>query len=261
MNRWYGPWVAAGRHFQLCYPLVDLATTLHGYSFPVGTIGDYSHLTAGTPEDHAPYSQTGWPASSPHGWVFAGDVMPGGVIPLSTLMAQLAADKINGYGPAQAIKYLNWTPPGGACRHESWEPGHLIRPSSDVGHGHISFRTDFQFSRVMRGYDPVARARAGGGIVPVVLHPPESGGAPAFPGRVLVARPGAAMMRGTDVSTWQSRMRARGWSVTVDGWYGGQSASICRRFQQDSTAHGWRLDVDGKVGPQTWRATFQRPVS
>jgi murein L,D-transpeptidase YcbB/YkuD len=56
-------------------------------------------------------------------------------------------------------------------------------------------------------------------------------------------------------------MHDRGWKLTVDGWYGSESETVCKQFQADSTAHGWPLTVDGVVGQATWKATWGRPVS
>lgn len=261
----YDQWRAQGGRFVLAYPIGDLATLLHRYGYTVGTVGDRSHFDAHPPEDHTIDSATGWPNPSPYGWVFAMDTMPpaAGLPSLAQLGAQMIADKLNGHPGMAWLKYQNWTPAGMGCRHESFEPGHQVSPSSDAGHIHQSCRTDYQYSRCVAtsGYDPVARVRSGGGNIPVLVHPVESGGALAFPGRLLVARTGSGMLHGTDVSTWQARMRTRGWPITVDGWYGPASASTCRQFQQDSTAHGWPLAEDGIVGQQTWRATWQRPIS
>jgi hypothetical protein len=89
--------------------------------------------------------------------------------------------------------------------------------------------------------------------------------APVFEGRQFVyPQPGQgpnAYVMGTDVETWQQRMKQRGWTIGVDGKYGPQSAAVCRAFQQDSTTHSWPLVVDGIVGPKTWTATWLRPVS
>lgn len=75
-------------------------------------------------------------------------------------------------------------------------------------------------------------------------------GAPAYQGRVLkLATP---YMRGQDVSQWQSAMRTKGHTITVDGVFGPQSDSVARAFQR---VRG--LDVDGKVGPATWAASFK----
>lgn len=257
-NAFYASWQRSGGGYTLAYPVADLAATLRHHGYTVGTIGDSSHMLASTPEDHTPYSRTGWPIPSPYGWIFALDIMPAGssLPSLAALGAQLVADR--NAGVATAIKYLNWQPAGGSCRHESWEPGHLITPSSDVGHIHVSFRTDFQLSHSMGGYDPVARVR--GAVTPVALTQPSTG-LPAFPGRTLVYSGRTPLMQGTDVKQAQARLKARGWRITVDGWYGSESAGVVRSFQSDSTAHGWPLSVDGELGPHTWDALWRRPVS
>lgn len=51
-------------------------------------------------------------------------------------------------------------------------------------------------------------------------------------------------------------MKNRGWSISVDGIYGPASASTCRKFQQEKG-----LSVDGIVGPQTWAAIWNAPVT
>jgi len=60
----------------------------------------------------------------------------------------------------------------------------------------------------------------------------------------------------TNVTTWQSKMRDRGWSIGVDGCYGPESESVCRSFQSEKG-----LVVDGDVGPKTWSATWDAPVT
>lgn len=80
--------------------------------------------------------------------------------------------------------------------------------------------------------------------------PPAPPGTPAFPGRILRQPP---IMRGNDVRTWQTRVRARGWtSVAVDGAYGPISEGACRDVQRLAN-----LNVDGRVGPNTWPATWR----
>jgi hypothetical protein len=85
--------------------------------------------------------------------------------------------------------------------------------------------------------------------------------APPFPGRLLVFEAGKPVLQGADVLAWQRQMRARGWTLTVDGFYTAESAEVCRKFQEDSTAHGWPLTVDGICGKETWRAAFERLVT
>jgi hypothetical protein len=87
---------------------------------------------------------------------------------------------------------------------------------------------------------------------PVQSAPPASGGAaPPYPGRPLVAT-----MRGGGSATWQAQMAARGWGLAVDDVYGPDSSSVATRFQREKG-----LIVDGVVGPETWRATWEAPVT
>ena len=60
----------------------------------------------------------------------------------------------------------------------------------------------------------------------------------------------------TNVRTWQGKMADRGWSLDVDGCYGPESENVCRQFQSEK-----KLTVDGDVGPQTWSATWNAPVT
>jgi len=95
---------------------------------------------------------------------------------------------------------------------------------------------------------------AGGAPSPAPPPPPAAvptpPGAPPFPGRILRQPP---IMRGNDVRTWQTRVRARGWAnVEVDGAYGPISEGACREVQRIA-----RLNVDGRVGQNTWPATWR----
>lgn len=81
-------------------------------------------------------------------------------------------------------------------------------------------------------------------------RPPE---APPWPGRILSYPP---VMRGTDVETWQRRMRARGWSLVVDGAFGPQSANAAKAFQREKG-----LKATGRVNRTTWETTWSAPVT
>lgn len=161
----YRAWVADGKPFQLAHPLVTIRDLLRGYGYTVYDIGDDAHLTRTKPEDHTPYSQTGWPQSSPYGWGFALDIMPPtkvGLPSLAELGAQLYADRQAGIAGVGWLKYMNWEPGDGGCYQDRWQPTHARSDSSDRGHIHLSARTDYQTSTAAVGYDPVARARGEG---------------------------------------------------------------------------------------------------
>lgn len=73
-----------------------------------------------------------------------------------------------------------------------------------------------------------------------------------YPGRLLKYTPGAPLKYDAAARQWQIRMQERGWTINVDGYYGAESARICKQFQQEK-----RLQADGIVGPATWAAAFR----
>ncbi len=78
--------------------------------------------------------------------------------------------------------------------------------------------------------------------------------APPFAGRLLkLAKP---MIHGSDVLAWQKQMRVRGWSIVADGYYGADSAEVCRKFQAEK-----HLGVDGIVGVRTWSAAWEATIT
>lgn len=96
--------------------------------------------------------------------------------------------------------------------------------------------------------------RPGGGTRPAdVDEKPVTGRAPVWPGRLLAYPP---LTVGDDVETWQAQMKHRGWSIAADRMYGPDSRDVCRRFQAEKG-----LDVDGVVGPVTWRAAWEAPIT
>ena len=139
----YSGWVADGRPFKDAACIDSFATTLRGFGYTVYTIGDSVHLHANPPEDHTPFSHTPWPGAQPYPYVMACDIMPGGKWSLADLGARIVADKQAGVPGTEWIKYINWTDHNGHCWHDSWEPAHSRRPSTDRGHIHISARTDY----------------------------------------------------------------------------------------------------------------------
>lgn len=54
----------------------------------------------------------------------------------------------------------------------------------------------------------------------------------------------------------QSRLRERGWKITVDGRYGPKTAAVVKAFQKEK-----KLSADGRLGPKTWRALWATAIS
>lgn len=169
----YHHWVNDGRPWRVARPVEALVKTLRAHGYVCFTIGNEEHLQSSQPEDHAPIGTTGWPGKHPYGWVLACDVMPpkkgqrskvdGKPLPsLQALGKRIYADKQAGVRGLAWLKYANWEPDrnwDGRCFHDSWQPNHARRNSTDRGHIHLSCRTDFHTSAVGDGYDPVARIR------------------------------------------------------------------------------------------------------
>jgi hypothetical protein len=166
----YEKWVADGSPWKPAQPIDDLSRRMRNYGYTVYVLGNDAHLHAYPPEDHTPYSATGWPKTSPYPYVHALDIMPpttAGLPSLAQLGAQLYADKRN--NSAAWIKYMNWEPsgPNGPCYHDEWQTSYTRSSSTDRGHIHISIRSDYTTSTAAANYDPVARIRTGDDDMPL----------------------------------------------------------------------------------------------
>src|ERR1041384_6831648 len=159
----YSAWIDAGQPFTLAAPLAKLQKVLQGYGLTVYAYPDESHQQANPPEDHTPYSATGWPVSSPRWYGFAVDIMPGsdGAAGQTRLARQIIADKDSNVPGTEWIKYINWTDEQGRTWHTSWQPYKVTVSSTDKGHIHISGRSDYATANTV-AYDPIARMSAGG---------------------------------------------------------------------------------------------------
>lgn len=76
---------------------------------------------------------------------------------------------------------------------------------------------------------------------------------PPYPGHVLRCAPNRY---DTNVRAWQARMRTRGWTITVDGYFGTRTLSVVRAFQTMLD-----LTVDGLIGRRTWEAAWIEPIT
>jgi hypothetical protein len=73
---------------------------------------------------------------------------------------------------------------------------------------------------------------------------------PVFQGTVRLGSTGYA------VKVVQARLAARGWTITVDGFFGRQTDTVVRQFQKEK-----HLTVDGIAGPITWSALWTAPIT
>jgi hypothetical protein len=153
----YAGWVADGSPWKPAVPVDNLAKVLRGYDYTVYILGNKAHLTANPPEDHTPYSHTPWPGPQPYPYILGMDIMPGGKWDIDVLGAKIFADKQAGAPGVAGLKYMNWTDSNGNCWHDKWTPNYSRSVSSDRGHIHLSWRTDFVTNTAL--YDPIAPAK------------------------------------------------------------------------------------------------------
>lgn len=109
---------------------------------------------------------------------------------------------------------------------------------------------------------------AGGGAAPAPTPPPPAGTAPPFPypAADYLGEPSpdphchSGYYGGVDqrnVATWQQRMADRGWAIgAIDGMFGPTCTRVASQFQAEKG-----LAADGLVGPETWAASWNAPVT
>lgn len=136
-------WDRAGRPLTPARPIRDVVERLkvaYPRSGPFSWFADEAHYQAAVPQDHTPFSVTGWPLVSPYPVVFATDVMhrPMEGVDCFRLFDYWIVEARAGRMPW--LKYLIWQGKIYDVRH-----GWVAQPSSDhFDHIHISARTDFE---------------------------------------------------------------------------------------------------------------------
>jgi hypothetical protein len=143
-SAYYNAWVADGRPWRLSTPVKECADKIKA-ARPginpisiIGTIGDSAHLLATRPEDHTPYSQTGWPVRHPYPNIAAIDIMhrPDLGMDCNAIFPHwLAAARA---GQLPWLKYVIWQAKRYDVRN-SWNP---VSSSGHHDHMHASVRSD-----------------------------------------------------------------------------------------------------------------------
>ena len=80
--------------------------------------------------------------------------------------------------------------------------------------------------------------------------------APAFEGGVMTTADISDFSATTKV--WQQQMRSRGWTITVDGYFGPQSSSVAKRFAAEK---GLSPAAAGTVDAAVFGAAWTAPVT
>lgn len=236
-------WLNSGAHWRPAVPIAEyqhaLQVTFSAPADTLGTIGDTAHLDAEPPEDHTPYSETGWPILTPYGVVTAIDYNgPGWQSWARFLIAERNA------GRMLWIKYINFQ-----GIHYSWEPGAVTWPSSDwVGHVHVSIRSDW----CDRTTGLSVQQLAGGPPGPT---PPPGPGTSTLGDKIMAdwqtITQGATGQHVRDV---QALLNAHGAILVEDGIDGPLTNAAIAHFQvAHNVPNSVRADGtgDGQAGPHT----------
>lgn len=162
-NQWYSPWRNQGSPYTLVRPVLALVNNISRHGITVFHYPNDQHLQSSNPQDHTPYSTTKWPSGilGIDGKGRALDVMPRSGSyehrkENADIARRLIRDRDARDPRVMCIKYLNWTDENGVCRNENWKSGTRVTSSStDVGHIHISTRTDYDNSSATDNYDPL----------------------------------------------------------------------------------------------------------
>lgn len=151
----YVNWVADGRPFKLATPITEYRDAFKAAGWPItslGTLGDTAHLQADHPQDHCPFSATGWPMANEYPYVCAFDAghFPGTAHDMAPVVAHWLTDARAGKTPW--VKYIVWQGHIYDSR-AGWSP----QPASDhYDHAHMSIRTDWTH-RSIGTYSPVGK--------------------------------------------------------------------------------------------------------
>lgn len=156
-------WVRRGRQWFPATPVTIYRTLLHTVGWPwsaLGTIGDEAHLQAETPQDHCPFSVTGWPGENPYPFVLALDVThdPGAGLDAEPFVAYWVSEAWAGRTPW--VKYIVFKGLRWDVRND-WKS---VPADGHYDHAHISFRTDY-YQASLGGWNPL-----GDNMSPIIIH-------------------------------------------------------------------------------------------
>lgn len=157
-TRAYYDWLAAGKPWHKAAPVAEYQRAFLAAGWPaasLGTLGDAAHLTSDRPQDHTPFSVTGWPDAHPYPYVLAFDAghLPAQGFDMAPVVAQWLADARDGKTPW--VKYIVW-------RGQSFDVRREFEPAGASGHydhAHVSFRTDWH-DKTIGAYAVVGKATA-----------------------------------------------------------------------------------------------------
>lgn len=131
---------------------------------------DEAHYQAEPPQDHTPFSATGWPEVSPFWWVFATDIMhrPDLGVDCNVLFPYWLGEAKAGRMPW--LKYMIWQAKRYDVRN-AWRP---VTSSGHFTHVHHSDRTDHRLTS-LGSWDPTGLKKPGDDTVQMLVKNADDG--------------------------------------------------------------------------------------
>lgn len=242
-SRQHQAWINEGGVWHPAVPILELEQAIYQMlGAPAGSvqvIGNDLHLDAEPPEDHTPYSETGWPVTTPHLIVTALDYAGPG---WEALFDHLINERMA--GRFLWIKYINFK-----GLHHRWEPNYQGSTSTDdKGHGHLSIASNWCF--ISTGLTPAQLVGAAGDPTPTPTPAPTTVKDTIMSDWTTLA-PGST---GQQVRDAQGLLNANGAGLNLDGLYGPKTTAAAQLFQvTHNVANSVRADGtgDGQIGPRT----------
>lgn len=152
-------WERAGAPHELAVPIAEIKAEIErrlprtSVGTHLGTLGDTRHLSANPPQDHTPYSATGWPEPNIYPFVCACDWSGVGYVAFGQHFIHMKTA-----GLATWVKYVNLL-----GKHYQWEPGETVGPSTDgPTWTHLSVRSDWTHTSIAHSW-PTTSKKGGAG--------------------------------------------------------------------------------------------------
>jgi predicted chitinase len=138
-------------------------------------------------------------------------------------------------------------------------PSSLILEETDLGDVAIRMKATKETIAIIQGVDTdvfnnssfVDGTDISAAVEDLTTPPAEDSDIPAYPGYLLQYQSGDSLSYDANVELWQRRMQDFGFEIEVDGFYGLQSKTVARQFQQ-----AVNLAVNGVVSQETWEVAF-----
>lgn len=183
-------------------------------------------------------------------WACAGDFYHGGDSKLRAKHALVLKRLLAGHYP-MVCEFIGQVVTDGPVYYWArWSGASTLQQYTGAGHttwSHISWWRSRADERAYLWTQPPVPP-------PQPLRPKPGKVAPKFAGRLLRYSP--TVKYSAQVRIWQAQMRARGWSIKPDGYFGRQTLRVVRLFQ-----HEKHLGVDGIIGPVTWKTAWTAKVT